>query len=144
MLGQRNVVGGMSAMYRFRLSNFEQPFASVLVQGVQQPIPDSARDVVTWDDQGLVDEMQQELNHLLSPDAVTSTDSFGGIQVPIHRKHGEPGEELPFRFGKQRVAPIDGGLQSLLSRKRSPVAADQELEALIKSGRKLFNGQPSH
>ncbi|HEY1296381.1 MAG TPA: hypothetical protein VGJ60_25160, partial [Chloroflexota bacterium] len=82
----------MLAVYWDRLATFEQPFASILVQSIQQPIPTSPRDIVTWDDQGLVDEVKQEPHHLISADAVTRANHFRGLQVPVHGKHREPGE----------------------------------------------------
>src|SRR5262249_32837558 len=57
-------------------------------------------------------------------------------------KHRQPGEQYLLRIAEQVVAPVDQGVQRLLSRQRRAAACGQQTETFIEAARKLLRRQP--
>ena len=107
-------------------SGFEQPVLCELPDNLQQPVTPSPAPVfpVFADHQRFVDEVCQEVQ-----DIVTTKDdrsiSSAGFGICAHRLGGgereaapedrQAGEEGSFRAGKQREAPVEGSLQTLMA-----------------------------
>src|SRR6266852_8457552 len=80
--------------------------------------------------------MAQELEYILVARVLRiARHNFRRFERPATREHSQPSHQAPLSLGKQLVAPVNGGLESLLAPRGSPRAAGQQAKTLIETRR---------
>src|SRR5262245_27211284 len=92
-----------------------EAFARVLAQGLEHLVTGRVPRGVLWDDHRLRDELAQGVEDVPGFDALTNYDDLRGRRVETARENTEPVEHDALLFGEQRVGPVDGGAQGLLT-----------------------------
>src|SRR5678810_816019 len=85
----------------------QQALSCVLPDGLEESIPSIAGRVFVSDDQRLVDETGQQVEHCRRFDALASTYSLRRLERPAAGKHREAAQQPPFRWRQELVTPID-------------------------------------
>src|SRR5579862_6278034 len=95
------------------LPSLDEPVASVLPDGFQEPVPRLARDLAV-EDQAFVNQRSEHVEDLPLLDTIAGANGFRAIEPPASLEHGEPLEQLLFAVAQQVVRPVDKCSQSLL------------------------------
>ena len=122
------------------LTRLGQSLLGVLPDGLQHAVPGSAECFV-GDDQRLVDEQRQLVEHLMRGHFGPGRDLSRRIEVEAADEHREPTEQRALGVGQQRVRPVDGGPQCLLAPDRGARAAGQQPEPVHQTVQDLVEGQ---
>jgi hypothetical protein len=138
-------VGGADGL---RLSARHQPWPAVLAQRLQQPVPRAPRvgrgarlGGGQEEDQGLLHQPGQQLDHRGRLDLPTGAHGLGGVQREAPREDRQPIEEDPLLVGQEVVAPVDRRLQGLLAGQRGAAAPRQHPEPVLEAGEELLHRQ---
>ena len=70
-------------------------------------------------DHRLVDERDEQVEHVDGLDVASGADALGRVEREAAGEHREPPEQRPLALGQQVVAPVDRRLQRLLARQRA-------------------------
>src|SRR5579871_2782341 len=114
---------------RFYLSGLPQPLPSIRSDRLQQTIPRPAL-ALLGNHQRLVYEGGQKIEDII---AVCSTDGFCRFQRPTAGKHAEPRKQLLLVGGEKIIAPVQGGLQGLLTGQGGAAATRQQTETVCQA-----------
>ena len=115
-LGQVEAPGGVAGGHRPGLAGLGQPLGPVGPHRLQHPEP--RRLPAGRHHQRPVHQPEQPLQHVPGVEAVAGADHFGGRHRPATREHRQPPPQPPVRLLQQLPAPVDGGPQGLLARRR--------------------------
>ena len=118
------------------------PVEGVGAQGLQQPVAGLATEALVGDDEALVDESADEVEHLGGVDvAARGHDRLGGFEGERSGEHAESPERGLLGFVEAVVAPVDRGGQGLLAGHHGAGAAGQQPEAVVELGGDALGGQ---
>jgi hypothetical protein len=90
-----------------------QEFLPELAQGFRQPVPHPAF-AVGGDQDRLVGQRRQQVQHLVGGQPPIGADAFGRVQLEPAGEHRQPGPQQPLGRAAQLIAPLDRGPQCLL------------------------------
>ena len=124
-----------------RVIRLQEPVASILPHRLQQSVPPAALLILFVDDQRLLDQVGEQIQHFPAlnwrPRRVAHGALLLGVGADLlrrlpgssrrRRRRGAAAGSL--RLGEQVVAPVDGGPQRLLARQGGAAAAGQQAEA---------------
>src|ERR687898_220530 len=113
----------MLAVGRLCVGPLQEPLAGVLVDGLEHREAGVAAALLLLPDEALVQERFGAFEGILD-----GADLLHRTQGAAAGEHCEAGEERPFAFFQQRVAPVYGATQRLLPLWQVTRAARQELE----------------
>ena len=108
-----------------------QPVAAVLTHRLEKPISSSSRSRVLDDHQRLVDEMRQQIQHVVLLDAVARADILRRFETPSTGKDRELAQQPAFGLREQVVAPVNRGLERALPGDRRPAPAREQPESIF-------------
>ena len=91
-----------------------ESFERVLTDRLEQPVPGAGWGGV-GDDERLVDELAEAVEHIEGLDPVAAATDFGGVEGEPTREDPEAVEELPFAWCEQVIGPVDGLAQGLVT-----------------------------
>ena len=111
--------------------------------GLQQPVAGPA---LTGGHlhQRLLDQPGDQAEHGGAVEPRPAHHRLGGIQLERPGEHRQPRQRQPLRVAEQVVAPVQGGLQRALTRRRPPHPAGQQPEPVRQPGRDLARRQHPH
>ena len=87
--GQRDVVVGVATSHRGRVATRVEPLPRVLADGLEQPVAHPAVCVVD-DDEGLVHQLTQHVDHIDRVELVAGQDRLRGRKITATREHRQP------------------------------------------------------
>ena len=87
--GQRDVVVGVATSQRDRVAARVESLPGVLADGLEQPVAHPAVGVVD-DDEGLVHQLPQHVDHIRRVEVVAGQDRLRGRQITATREHRQP------------------------------------------------------
>ena len=131
-----------------------EPLQRVLAQGLQQPVTDLPAGLAGAPgtpgaggcdhDQGLVDEVAEEVHHRPRLDPLAAADRLGGLQAEVAGEDAEPAEQRPLlpRGGARSSSPPARGASGGAGRRAG--AAGQQAEAVAQPGGELLGPQHPH
>ena len=99
-LGQRDVVVGVAAPNRDGVATRFESLLGVLADGLEQPVAHPAVVVVVGDDERLVDQLTQHVDHIRRVELVAGQDRLGGRQVTAAGEHRQPVQRVTFGRGR--------------------------------------------
>lgn len=142
----------MPLVQQRRLTRGDKPFGGILADSLQQSVAHATVRTFLSNDQGLVDEPTEQVQHVLVFDALAQArpyrryraDRLRGFQAPPASEHREPVQQATLLLAQQVIAPVQCGTQRLLARQRCPTAAGQQAEALVEPSRELIDTQRGH
>ena len=137
-LGQLDVVVGVAASNRGGVAARVESLLGVLADGLEQPVPHPAVVVVVGDDEGLVDQLTQHVDHIDDVEVVAGRTASAAGQVTAAREHRQPVQRVTFRRVEQVIGPVDRAPQRLVALERGAAAAGEELEPLIEAGNEIL------
>ena len=88
--------------------------------------------------------LRGQLAHDLPHPCKVRAERRSSVDVEPAGKHRDPAEHHLFRGGEQEMAPLHGRPQLAMSRRRSPVARDQQPELIVHSGQNVRERQRAH
>ena len=83
---------------RLLLTGFSQPLLGVLPDGLQKTKPRFTRLFLFEDDEGFVDEIREQVQHLVLIDRVSLADELCGFQSPAAREDRKSTEKYSLSF----------------------------------------------
>ncbi len=89
------------------------------------------------DDQGLADELAEDVEHAERIDIAVGGDRLGRGEVEAAREHRETGEHGSFVVVELVVGPVDRGAQGLVAARAPAYRAGEKPEALVEALRDL-------
>src|SRR5665213_3471490 len=101
--------------------------------GLEQPVASRPTSVRLGKHQRLVDEAGEGIENgsVAAFGSVLAIDSLGGLQREATRKDRKPPEDCPLLVPQETEAPVEGRLQSSLSRHRDAGAPFQQRELVV-------------
>ena len=124
-----------------RVFGVQEPMPCVLAHRLEQTIPCTAPRISFEDNEGLVDEPTQMIQHLARINTIASAHAFGGFQRPRRREYAQPIEEESFDVRQKLVAPIHCRFECPLARYRRACAAGEQTESVVQSRLDLLRRQ---
>jgi hypothetical protein len=125
--GQFLVPVPVPALQRGVLARLLQAFLAVFAQGFRQPVPGRAL-AVGGDQDRLIGQRGQQLQHLFSGQPVIRADTLGRIELKPAGEHGQPGPQQPLGLAAQLITPLDRGPQCLLPDRLGTAAPGQQAD----------------
>ena len=116
--GQGDVVVGVATSQRDRVATRVEAFPGVLADGLEQAVAHPAVGVVD-DDEGLVDQLTQHVDHIGRVEVVVGEDRLRGRQITATREHRQPMQRMTFRRGEEVIGPVDRAAQRLVAFQRA-------------------------
>ena len=92
-------------------------------------------------DQGLVDEVREQVDHVAGCDRPAGADLFRGVERAPAGEHRQSIEQAALAFEEKLVAPVNDCTQRLLTRHRGARATRQQAEAIVEPVHELVHGQ---
>ena len=114
-----------------------------LAHRLQQPVARGARGLV-GDDERLVDQREDPVEHFPLVDTVAGDHRFRGLDRERTREHREPVEHAPLRLVEQLVRPADRGVEGAVPARRELIARRQEPQPLIEAPGDVGGRHPAH
>ena len=97
--------------------------------------------VVARNDERLVDELADDVEHRERVDVVAGGDGLGGVEVEVTGEHREPREHRSLGVVELVVGPVDRRPQRLVAAHRASGRSGEEPEALVEPLRDLRRGE---
>ena len=120
-----------------------QPLLRILADRLEKPVARLSGAVV-GDDERLVDQLAEDVEHVDGIECVADQDRFGRDDVATAGEDREPVEGVAFELAQQVVRPVDGAPERLLPFERGAAAAREELEALVEPVDKVVRCHRTH
>ena len=120
-----------------------EALGGVGADAVQHPVAGLAEHLRLDHHQRLVHQPRGQADHVLDGQRAVGADLLGHVQGPAG-KHRQAAQQDLLGRGEQVMAPVDGGPQRPLPRRRGPVAGTQQREAVAQPGGDLLGGQHAH
>jgi hypothetical protein len=83
------------------------------------------------DDQGLADQLCQQIEHFAWLDALATADLLGRFERPGRREHRQSAKQFAFRRREQVVAPVDRSFERALTGDGRSGAAGQQPKSIF-------------
>jgi len=83
----------------------------------------------------------QQIEHVLTVSCNISAQCLRGLERPATSKHRQSPHEALFCLGEQLIAPVDGGLQCLLSAHGGAMATGQQPKAVVEACSDLVDAE---
>ena len=100
--------------------------------------------VEVGDDERLVDQPGDEVEHRVGVEVVAAGDRLGRIDREAAGEDGQSSEQPLLLVVEQAVAPLDRRLQGLLPGERPPAPTGQEAEPVVEPGGDAFGAHHAH
>ena len=81
------------------------------------------------------------MKHVFRRQVVCGADLLCRLEAETPSEHRQAGQQHPLGIAEQVVAPLQGGLQALMARRRGAAACGKEPEAVVQARRDLGGGQ---
>jgi hypothetical protein len=105
---QRRVVIAVAFAHFVGFTGFAELLQSVLAYCLKQPVSRSAAGTL-GDDQRLVDEQAELVEHLEAFDLAGACDGLGCVQIESAHEDGQPAEQDAFGLSEKCMRPVDRG-----------------------------------
>ena len=96
--GQSDVVVGVATAQRDRVATRVEALPRVLADGLEEAVTHPAVGVV-GDDEGLVHQLTQHVDHIGRVELVAGQDRLRGREITATREHRQPLQRMTFRSG---------------------------------------------
>ena len=132
LLGQRQQPPRMAPFQHLLLAALPQALPGVLSDGLEHAIA-SALASLGRSQERLVEQGRDEVEDVGGIRPGDGTHCLGRFERPTTTEDGESSQQLALRLGEERVAPVDGCPQRLLSWHVGPIAAGEQLQTVIQA-----------
>jgi hypothetical protein len=123
--------------HRRRIATRVEALPRVLADGLEQPVAHPAVRVVD-DDEGLVHQLTQHVDHIQRVELVTRQDCLRGSKITAACEHRQPVQRNTLCRGEQVIGPVDRAPQRLVTLQCRATAVGEELEPLIEAGDEIL------
>ena len=129
---------GVAASHRDRVATRVEALAGVLADGFEEAVTHPAVVVVVDDDEGLVHQLTQHVDHIRRVELVAGQDRLRRRQVTATGEHRQPLQRMTFGRGEQVIGPVDRAPQRLVAFRSRATAVGEEREPLIEPGDEIL------
>ena len=136
-LGEARVVLGVTAAMLLDVTGVVETLERILTKGLEEPVTRGGVGAVVEDDHRLRGQIVERVAHIPGGEPVVARDRGRGVGVEAPGEDPEAVEDRAFAFVEQRIGPLDGCPQRLLTLDAAAPAAGEEPEPLVEQPRDL-------
>src|SRR5207253_6985087 len=138
---QLQAPGQVTLTDRAKLAGITEALQRVLADRFQETEPHLLRTLIVDKHQGFIEELLQQSKDVICLDAVAACNLLRCSQRPSSAEDGEPTQEHSLRIRQELIAPVERRAKGLVPARRRSTPANQQLEAIVETGRKLLRAQ---
>ena len=121
------------------VARLDQPLLRILPDRLQHVVAGLGTGAID-DDERLVDQARQHVEHLVNGSVLVRDDELHGLEGAAAGEDRQAREDEPLHRGEEVVRPVDRGAQRVVTLHAAP-AAGEEPEALVNAARQLFDAE---